>query len=638
MSAACLVDSAPAPTPAAEADGRSSTPRVPATASQAPAAAPTRKRKPPATCWGQELSGTSQCAPVEASSAAFHQRFCAVCRKRGVVLPAYRIREVVEVAGSAPVTNEHASGAWNLQRRTSRWPAHRVVNQTVDSTGPKLVILREEIADELPGLVPLQCPPEHEVVFRVGRTLQPQAPLWETSPVPNTSSGSSSPTEPKAHSRGKTPQSTVAPPAPWSECMRASWQVTAVPIGGESTSVSTVDVTSWTGAIAYAGASASESSSSGSSGGGGGGSSSSNNNNSSSSGSSIAGEEDEDFVDKLFTSEQVEQFFSPPASPPDLQPQRAAPLREGGKPWHRVAAALTVGHLRLLVSIVLSSVRQHALSGYAPRGSPRGPAMPLFRAAEQPDVLWVQMRYADPSIEAELRSRTHRDAYWLQQAALGLFLLHHLLAPLFKRSLFQVSMCWTPSILIQLVSRYHLQKIDDPALGYRLGSQRLVGLLIMGCAAQWLFLFTGSFEPVQQALAIFYFSHFFMCQIIFHIMHMDVRLRAISHVAIVATFSTLGWGGRLSGPVSFSELGQPFDAGVVLLFNGLGAIVGTFMELIVRRGYLATHREQKRAAALEAKLERTKASMVVRPPPAPPPTTLCGHRWGPLARRGTPRR
>ena len=121
---------------------------------------------------------------------------------------------------------------------------------------------------------------------------------------------------------------------------------------------------------------------------------------------------------------------------------------------------------------------------------------------------------------------------------------------------------------------------------------------------------------MQQTLTIFYFSHFFMCQIIFHIMHMDVRLRAVTHVAILATFSTLGWGGRLSGPSSFSELGQPFDAGVVLLFNGLGAIVGTFMELIVRRGYLATHREQKRAAALEAKLERTKASMVVRPPPA----------------------
>ena len=125
---------------------------------------------------------------------------------------------------------------------------------------------------------------------------------------------------------------------------------------------------------------------------------------------------------------------------------------------------------------------------------------------------------------------------------------------------------------------------------------------------------------MQQTLTIFYFSHFFMCQIIFHIMHMDVRLRAISHVAIVATFSTLGWGGRLSGPFSFSELGQPFDAGIVLLFSALGAIVGNFMELTVRRGYLATHREQKRAAALLAKLERKEAmEHGLRPPPRPNP-------------------
>ena len=46
----------------------------------------------------------------------------------------------------------------------------------------------------------------------------------------------------------------------------------------------------------------------------------------------------------------------------------------------------------------------------------------------QPPVVKVEV--TDDDIEAELRSRTHADADWLQQSALALFLAQHLATPL----------------------------------------------------------------------------------------------------------------------------------------------------------------------------------------------------------------
>mmetsp|Transcript_28152 Transcript_28152/g.92595 ORF Transcript_28152/g.92595 Transcript_28152/m.92595 type:complete len:279 (+) Transcript_28152:2-838(+) len=150
-----------------------------------------RKRKPPAVCWGQALSGgTTQCELVEAKSPAFRQHFCPNCQKKGLLISSLRVRVAV---GETVPANLHASGVWNGPSSTSKWPAHRVVNQTAGSAGPKLVILRDVTSAQLPGLASLPHPPGSMVAFRVGKTLQPitaphsQPPppqQWQPPPVP----------------------------------------------------------------------------------------------------------------------------------------------------------------------------------------------------------------------------------------------------------------------------------------------------------------------------------------------------------------------------------------------------------------------------------------------------------------------
>jgi len=137
--------------------------------------------------------------------------------------------------------------------------------------------------------------------------------------------------------------------------------------------------------------------------------------------------------------------------------------------------------------------------------------------------------------------------------------------------------------------------------------------------AQWWLTASGSLEPVSTAVAVDYLSHFFMISIMFHMTHVNFRVRMLGHVVSILTFCTLGWGGGWSGSVSFSERGQPFDTYLICVFNALGWIVGNSAELIVRRAFMATHREQKQNAALLAKLERKEATEVLRRPPPPPP-------------------
>jgi len=247
--------------------------------------------------------------------------------------------------------------------------------------------------------------------------------------------------------------------------------------------------------------------------------------------------------------------------------------------------------------------------------------LPFFEAQRsEVHIERLFMRYTDDDIEAELRSRTHADAYWLQQSAVALFLAQHLATPLAWPTLLPISLIWAPICVVQLLSRHSLSKLSDPALGYRLGSDRMVALLVCGCVAQWLEVWTGSLEPVPRSLAIFYYSHFFLIFIMFHLTHTAFRLRVVGHAAGILAFSTLGWGGPLSGSRSFSERGQPFDSTFILLFNTAGALIGNFAELIVRRAFMATFLEKKRAASLLAKLEQVTAGKeagggALRPPP-----------------------
>ena len=202
--------------------------------------------------------------------------------------------------------------------------------------------------------------------------------------------------------------------------------------------------------------------------------------------------------------------------------------------------------------------------------------LPFFEAQRsEVHIERLTMRYTDDDIEAELRSRTHADAYWLQQSALALFLAQHLATPLAWPTLLPISLIWAPICVVQLLSRHSLSKLSDPALGYRLGAERMVALLVCGCVAQWLEVWTGSLEPVPRSLAIFYYSHFFLIFIMlsalahtallpeggrpsltppppfwkrrFHLTHTAFRLRVVGHAAGILAFSTLGWGGPLSG-------------------------------------------------------------------------------------------
>lgn len=124
------------------------------------------------TCWGQLLAGGLH-APAEPTSAAFRQRFCSTCQRDGLLIPASRVRTVDRDRGVAPY-NTHGGGVYNEPHTTGRqWPAHRLINQTQGCVGPRLVILRDETANVLPGLSPILCAPGSLMAFRVSRTLQP---------------------------------------------------------------------------------------------------------------------------------------------------------------------------------------------------------------------------------------------------------------------------------------------------------------------------------------------------------------------------------------------------------------------------------------------------------------------------------
>ena len=75
-------------------------------------------------------------------------------------------------------------------------------------------------------------------------------------------------------------------------------------------------------------------------------------------------------------------------------------------------------------------------------------------------------------------------SHLLSQAALALFLLHHVVAAHLAPALAPISLCWGPLCVLQIASRHSLSKLSDPALGYRLDSERMTLVLLAGCAMQ----------------------------------------------------------------------------------------------------------------------------------------------------------
>ncbi|EOD05444.1 hypothetical protein EMIHUDRAFT_97328 [Emiliania huxleyi CCMP1516] len=123
-------------------------------------------------CWGAQLAGTERCPMVTPKSPAFRDRFCAACREGPIIVPCSRIR-VLDGSLPAP-SNSRAEGMWNAQKtKPPFWPAHRVVNQTADTFGLRLIILRDETSDPLHGLAPLPAEFGSAIAFLVRRTLTP---------------------------------------------------------------------------------------------------------------------------------------------------------------------------------------------------------------------------------------------------------------------------------------------------------------------------------------------------------------------------------------------------------------------------------------------------------------------------------
>ncbi|EOD18720.1 hypothetical protein EMIHUDRAFT_118278 [Emiliania huxleyi CCMP1516] len=151
-------------------------------------AAPPRKRtrsehtpqeaRPQArTCWGDVVSGGTLGCEALPPPSAFRERFCGRCRKQGVFVPASRVCVPVG-EGSDEIANRHGLGFWNEPSPSSRLPAHRVVNQTSDCSGPTLVILKDELPGPLPGLAEAAALSSGGwVAFRVGRTLRSEMAL-----------------------------------------------------------------------------------------------------------------------------------------------------------------------------------------------------------------------------------------------------------------------------------------------------------------------------------------------------------------------------------------------------------------------------------------------------------------------------
>ena len=124
-------------------------------------------------CWGAQLCKTDRCPLVVPKSPAFRDRFCAACREGAIIVPCCRIR-VLDSSLPAP-KNSRAEGMWNLEGRTDPpfWPPHRVINQTADTCGLRLIVLRDETSALLQGLAPLPAEFGSEIAFLVRRTLVP---------------------------------------------------------------------------------------------------------------------------------------------------------------------------------------------------------------------------------------------------------------------------------------------------------------------------------------------------------------------------------------------------------------------------------------------------------------------------------
>eukprot|EP00967_Tisochrysis_lutea_P051052 scaffold62920_cov37-Tisochrysis_lutea.AAC.1 len=99
-------------------------------------------------CWGSLISGCTDCGPAHAGGRDHLQtRFCHKCRDQGICIPVNRVRVLPrELYGK--VQNSASGSVW-MRHRSRMLPLCRVINQTFQCTGERLVVFRTPLTEQL---------------------------------------------------------------------------------------------------------------------------------------------------------------------------------------------------------------------------------------------------------------------------------------------------------------------------------------------------------------------------------------------------------------------------------------------------------------------------------------------------------
>ena len=96
------------------------------------------------TCWGGALQHDASCCTPGFSPRLGHfkNKLCDVCKERGIVVAASRVRALDDQRTPA-LDNAHSSGVWSITADN----AFRVINNSSKCVGPKLVVFRDDVPD-----------------------------------------------------------------------------------------------------------------------------------------------------------------------------------------------------------------------------------------------------------------------------------------------------------------------------------------------------------------------------------------------------------------------------------------------------------------------------------------------------------
>mmetsp|Transcript_60847 Transcript_60847/g.166789 ORF Transcript_60847/g.166789 Transcript_60847/m.166789 type:complete len:706 (+) Transcript_60847:52-2169(+) len=141
-------------------------------------------------CWGAQLMGNAtQCTPeFEGGSNHFKNKFCQTCI-RGIGLPVSRIRALSPEI-ELEFTNKKSAGFWKSAPIGHTKAEYRILNNTLDCVGPKLVVFRRTPPNKLWPAMPADWIVDDEVPMHVARgTMVPACTLVHMHAIRDSGSG-----------------------------------------------------------------------------------------------------------------------------------------------------------------------------------------------------------------------------------------------------------------------------------------------------------------------------------------------------------------------------------------------------------------------------------------------------------------